>query len=170
MPLQIENDMVLNEKTNRWVKINGTIGNKVMEYYKDDPFKTFELNEPEQNQYVEIKESNIHGVGVFAKCFIKKGTIIQEYYAKRMKWSEFVNTYGKYKENSRYTYPMRRQGLIYVAKEEPYKSKNISTFINERREPNVQLSKLQLIACHDINKDEELFLHYPKDYGRDYDL
>lgn len=115
----------------------------------------------------EIKESNIDGKGVFAKAPIKKGELICEYYGKLMSWSNFTQIYGKYKYNSLNTYPMRRVWQIIVAKEEPYKSKNVINFINEDFEnPNVILKAKCLYALRDIEVGEELFLRYPKDYNR----
>ena len=83
------------------------------------------------NEWVIIKKSKVEGLGVFAKKDILKGTKISDYYGKEMKWKTFKNRYGDYKSNSIHTYPMRRVWKILVAKEEPYKSKNLTNYINE---------------------------------------
>ena len=50
-----------------------------------------------------------------------------------IKLKTFKNKYGEYKQNSLHTYPMRRIWKIIVAKEEPYKSKNL-TNLNQKGE------------------------------------
>lgn len=119
------------------------------------------------NDLVIIKKSKIEGLGVFAKQDIPKGTKIADYYGKEMKWKTFKNKYGEYKMNSIHTYPMRRIWKILVAKEEPYKSKNLTNYINEvPGKTNCQLKLRALYAKKDIKKGQELFLEYPKDYNR----
>jgi len=119
------------------------------------------------NNLVYIKESPIQGIGVFAREFLKKGTKIADYYGEEMSWKDFKNKYGDYKSNSLNTYPMRRIWRIIVAKEEPYKSNNITNFINEDREnSNVELKKRALYAKENIQTNTELLLAYPKDYCR----
>jgi len=119
------------------------------------------------NDLVIIKKSKVEGLGVFAKRDIKKGTKIADYYGKEMKWKTFKNRYGDYKTNSLYTYPMRRIWKILVAKEEPYKSNNLTNYINEvKGKANCELKLRSLYANKNIKKGEELLLEYPKDYNR----
>ena len=119
------------------------------------------------NDMVTIKKSQIEGLGVFAKEDIPKGTKIEDYYGKEMKWKTFKKKYGEYKSNSLHTYPMRRIWKILVAKEQPYKSKNITNYINEvRGKSNCELKLRALYAKKDIKKGQELLLDYPKDYNR----
>lgn len=120
---------------------------------------------------LEIKDSLIHGKGVFATQNISKGIKICDYYGEEMQWKEFTNRYGKYSEgnNCYFTYPMRRIHKIIVAKEEPFKSLNIVNFINEG-EPNCVLKSKALWTIREIEIGEELLLKYPKDYFREYSL
>jgi SET domain-containing protein len=118
----------------------------------------------------EIKPSNINGNGVFATQDIIKGTKIADYYGLEISWNEFKEKYGSYKSNSLHTYPMRRIWKIIVAKEEPYKTKNIINYINEGIDANVILKKRALYAKYDIMKGQEFFLNYPKNYNRNYNL
>jgi SET domain-containing protein len=119
------------------------------------------------NELVIIKKSKIDGLGVFAKLDIPKGTKIVDYYGKEMKWKSFTKKYGHYKTNSLHTYPMRRIWKILVAKEEPYRSKNLVNYINELRgKENCELKKRALYAKKNIKKGEEILLEYPKDYDR----
>lgn len=125
------------------------------------------INKLINNDMVVIKKSNIDGLGVFAKQDILKGTKISDYYGKEMKWKTFKNKYGEYKSNSLHTYPMRRIWKIIVAKEEPYKSKNLTNYINEvKGKDNCELKLRALYAKKDIKKGTELLLEYPEDYNR----
>jgi SET domain-containing protein len=114
----------------------------------------------------DIRDSLIQGKGLFATEDIKQGSKICDYYGEEMTYNEFKDRYGKYSENSLYTYPMRRIWKIIVAKEEPYKSDNPVNYINESSEPNSILRSRSLYAVKDILKDEEILLQYPKDYNR----
>ena len=111
------------------------------------------------------KNSNIHGVGVFATNNIPKNTKICDYIGIELSWKEFLNKYGSYKLNSLNTYPMRRIWKIIVAKEEPYKSENLVNFINEGP-ANCVLKNRSLYSSKNISADEELLLCYPNDYFR----
>jgi len=125
------------------------------------------INKLINNDLVSIKKSNIEGLGVFAKEDIPKGTKIADYYGKEMTWKSFKNKYGEYKLNSLHTYPMRRIWKIIVAKEEPYKSRNLTNYINEITEKsNCELKLRSLYAKKDIKKGTELLLEYPEDYNR----
>jgi hypothetical protein len=111
------------------------------------------------------KNSDIHGVGIFAANYIQKGTKICDYIGIEMSWKDFLTKHGSYKLNSLNTYPMRRIWRIIVAKEEPYRSENLVNYINEGP-PNCVLKNRSLYALLDIPIDEELLLCYPNDYLR----
>ena len=129
--------------------------------------KINKINKEINNDLVYIKKSEIDGLGVFAKEDITKGTKISDYYGKEMKWKTFKNKYGEYKLNSLHTYPMRRIWKIIVAKEEPYKSKNLTNYINEiKGKSNCELKLRALYSKKDIKKDSELLLDYPLGYNR----
>jgi SET domain-containing protein len=119
------------------------------------------------NDMVIIKKSKIDGLGVFAKTDIIKGTKIADYYGKEMKWKTFKKKYGDYKNNSLHTYPMRRIWKILVAKEEPYKSNNLTNYINEiPGKANCELKMRALYSKKNIKKGQELLLDYPRNYNR----
>lgn len=113
--------------------------------------------------FLEIKPSQIHGLGVFAKQSIPKGTTLGIYTGDKYTLKEFKEKYGK---DISHSYVARRANYIICAKEK----RNIMTYINERLEPNVILKRLTLIADKDIQQGEELFLRYAKDYPRNYEL
>lgn len=120
-----------------------------------------------ESDLVTIQKSKIDGLGVFAVTDIDKGTKIADYYGKKMKWVTFKNRYGEYKCNSLYTYPMRRIWKIIVAKEEPFRSKNLTNYINEKAgKANAELKLGALYSKKHIRKGDELLLDYPKDYNR----
>jgi SET domain-containing protein len=125
------------------------------------------INKKINNDLAYIKKSDIEGLGVFAKEDIEKGTKISDYYGKEMKWKTFKNKYGDYKSNSLHTYPMRRIWKIIVAKEEPYKSENLTNYINEiKGKSNCELKLRALYAKKDIKNGTELLLDYPTGYNR----
>lgn len=129
--------------------------------------KINKINKKINNDLVYIKKSDIDGLGVFANKDIEKGTKISDYYGKEMKWKTFKNKYGEYKLNSLHTYPMRRIWKIIVAKEEPYKTENLTNYINEiKGKSNCELKLRALYAKKDIKKGTELLLDYPLDYNR----
>jgi len=118
------------------------------------------------NSLVTIKKSKIEGLGVFALVDIPKGTKIADYYGKEMTLKNFKKKYGEYKNNSLNTYRMKRINRIIVAKTEPFKSRNLTNYINETKNPNCILKKRALYALNDIKKNDELTLLYPEDYNR----
>jgi SET domain-containing protein len=122
------------------------------------------------NNLVTIKKSKIEGLGVFALVDIPKGTKIADYYGKEMTLKNFKRKYGEYKYNSLNTYRMKRINRIIVAKIEPYKSRNLTNYINESTTPNCILKKRALYALNNIKKGEELTLLYPENYNRNYTL
>jgi SET domain-containing protein len=123
-----------------------------------------------KNDLVTIKKSKIEGLGVFALDDIPSGTKIADYYGKEMTLKNFKQKYGEYKHNSLNTYRMKRINRIIVAKIEPYKSRNLTNYINESKKPNCLLKKRALYALNNIKKGEELTLLYPENYNRNYTL
>lgn len=117
-----------------------------------------------------IKESNIHGQGLFSLIPISKNEKITDYIGEEMSYRDFLDKYGKYKENCLNTYRMRRINKIIVAKHEPFKSMNLVNYVNESKEPNCILKRKALYSIRDINADEELTIRYPADYNRNYEF
>lgn len=112
---------------------------------------------------VELRESAINGLGVFAKDKIRKNTKIGFYDGTKYTLREFKEKYGK---DTRYCYVVRRYNYVICAKE----TRNFGTWINESKTPNVKFSKQYIVASRDIEKDEELTLMYPSSYPREYKL
>lgn len=119
---------------------------------------------------MEIKNSTIHGKGVFATQDISANVKLFDYIGEEMSIQEFKAKYGEYKHNSLNTYRMMRIHRIIVAKNEPYLTNNIVNFMNESITPNCVLKKRALYSLVDIKEGEELTLLYPKNYNRNYVL
>ena len=115
---------------------------------------------------LELRDSPIHGQGIFAREKISTERILGEFTGTKILKSEFKKIYGS---DIRYTYYTRQNfpnSTVIVAKD----PRNFITYINERSVPNVVLVKKKLIAVADIPEGSELFLHYGKSYPRDYEL
>jgi hypothetical protein len=115
---------------------------------------------------LELRDSPIHGKGIFTREKISTGTVLGEFTGTKMLKKDFVAIYGK---DIRYTYYTRQNfpnSTVIVAKD----PRNFITYINERSVPNVALVKKKLIALSDIVEDGELFLLYDKSYPREYKL
>ena len=111
---------------------------------------------------LQIHESPVDGLGIFAKQSIAKDTALGDYTGVKMTRSEFLLKYGA---DYRYCYTSAFPwNPIICAKED----RNFITYINESTEPNVFLKKYKLYALRDITEGEELFLKYPKMYNRTY--
>lgn len=112
---------------------------------------------------IRVGRSSIHGNGLFACIDIPRDTRIGEYIGKEMTLREFREQYGK---DTRHTYSLRRLNRIIVGKG----YNNPSHWCNESLNPNVCLKRRGLYTLRDIVAGEELFLKYPLDYQRDYEL
>jgi len=110
-----------------------------------------------------IQPSPIHGLGVFATQQLKPKMTLAEYTGDRYTLREFKEKYGK---DIQHCYVARRANFILCAKE----NRNIITYINESKTPNVEIKSKILRPLRVIEEGEELFLHYAKDYPRDYEL
>lgn len=119
---------------------------------------------------VIIKKSSIHNNGLFATQLIQRNKKICDYLGEEMTIRQFTEKYGQYKNNSLYTYRMKRINKILVAKEEPYMTNNLVNYINENNDPNAILKKRALYSLKTIQPNEEITLSYPKEYNRNYIL
>ena len=101
---------------------------------------------------LEIRESPIHGLGVFATKDFPVGYCFGEFIGEEMPWRDFTARYGK---DFRYCYKMRRIHRVINAKEK----RNWITFINEGK-PNVILRKRFCFSLRPLKAGEELLLDY----------
>ncbi len=124
------------------------------------------------NPYITVRNSAIHGRGVFAKKDIPKGTRIIEYVGERITKAEAEIRGEKrvslHKENT-------TLGAVYIFElnkrhdidgNVPY---NKARYINHSCDPNAMpeiiRGKIWIIAVKDIRKGEEIFYNYG--YGID---
>lgn len=113
-----------------------------------------------------MRDSPIHGKGIFTREKISKGVVLGEYTGTKISKTEFKILYGN---DIRYTYWSGHNfpGTTVIVAKDP---RNFITYINESIVPNTILVKKKLITLSEIDKDSELFLLYSKSYPRDYTL
>ena len=124
------------------------------------------------NDWVDVRKSTLPGTdmwGLFAKQEIPQGCKIALYQGVEMSLQEFRQTYG---QDLRFVRSLRQINKYLVGKEYPYLTENPSHYANESgiSRINIGFKRRYLIALRPIQKDEELFLQYMKDYPRDYYL
>jgi site-specific DNA-methyltransferase (adenine-specific) len=124
------------------------------------------LPEPTFNlDLVEVKQSPIHCKGLFAKSNIPANTRICDYKGELLTLTEYC---AKYNNTYNYCYIYRRQNKVLDGRSNL--TENPSHYCNESKSPNVVLKGRGLVTMREIQAGEELFLKYPKDYSRDYEL
>ena len=112
---------------------------------------------------LELRESPIDGLGVFATKNFPRNYFFGAFEGIEYKWSDYIKEFGK---DYRYCYRNRRKNIIISARHQ----RNFITYINDGIHGtangivNVKLSKGGLWATKDITAGEELLL----DYGRRY--
>lgn len=111
----------------------------------------------------EVRDSPIHGKGLFITQDIPAGTKLADFKGVEMTLREFKAKYGT---DTRFCYILRRINRIIDGKEVD----NPSHYCNESVTPNVCLKKRGLYTCSPVKAGDELFLIYPKNYPRDYVL
>lgn len=108
-----------------------------------------------QNPICHLKASPIHGLGLFAKIDIPKGTKISKWdFGIEMTYDEYKDKYGK--DHYRHCYLRMPWQKLICDKER----NNLITFVNSSDQPNCFLKKRWLIANQDIKQGEELLLKY----------
>lgn len=119
------------------------------------------------SRYIIVKNSLIHGRGVFAKCFIPKGTRIIEYVGERITKKESDRRgdllVKRHKQNQAlgavYLFELNKRHDI-----DGNVSYNTARFINHSCDPNAETEiirgKIWIIALRDIQKGEEIFYNY----------
>jgi len=112
---------------------------------------------------ITVKDSPVHGRGLFAAVDIPKNTRIADYSGIEMTLKEFKLQYGT---DYRRTYMLRRLNKIINAKD----VENASHYCNESLTPNVRYKKRGLYTVAAVKAGDELFLRYFKEYQRDYIL
>ena len=113
---------------------------------------------------LEIRESPIHGLGVFATRNFAEGEVLGEFTGVVMTRLEFAQKYGT---DYRYSYRQMRANRIIVAKEQ----RNFITYVNDGvygaavPHVNVCLRNKKLCVIRPIEAGEELLMDYGSIYN-----
>ncbi len=117
---------------------------------------------------VEVRQSNIEGLGLFARTEIPAGTKIGYFTGVEMSYRDFKSKYGN---DWRFVYQQRPYWLPQIVAKD---KRNLVTYVNDGHHGdmapgyhNCILSKRWLVTFEDIEQDEELLLQYPKNYNFD---
>ena len=105
---------------------------------------------------IEVRESAVHGRGVYATHFIRKGTRIMEYTGQRVSWGDAPDD-----ENDPHTFNF---GLENGEVINPEIGGNDARWINHCCDPNCEAieedNRIFIYAMRDIEAGEELFYDY----------
>ena len=110
-----------------------------------------------------IKDSQVHGKGLFAAVDIPANTRIADYNGIEMTLKDFKL---QHETDYRCTYRMQRVGKIINGKG----IENAQHYCNESLTPNLICKKKGLYTVAAVKAGNELFLRYFKEYPRDYEL
>lgn len=122
----------------------------------------------ENNKFVLVKNSKIHGKGIFAKKNISKGNSIIEYVGKKITKKESDKIF---QENLKKAEKDKTIGEVYLFELndkfdiDGNTSENIAKYINHSCEPNCETEivddkEIWITAKKDIIKGEELSFNY----------
>lgn len=122
------------------------------------------LNELQQETYITLKPSTIHGIGVFALCDIPKGC--RDIFSKGVgNWIKLsiddVEKLPKHSKNLVETYCLFDEDHYYVP-DYGFKVMDMVNYLNHSSEPNVCSVNdgEQYEALRDIKAGEELLVNY----------
>ncbi|MEM7244170.1 MAG: SET domain-containing protein [Acidobacteriota bacterium] len=100
---------------------------------------------------LEVRESSIHGKGLFAKEKIEKGCFLGEYEGERVKKD---GMHVLWVEDE-------KKGWVGI------RGRNKLRFLNHSRKPNAELDGPEVYALRKIKRDEELTIHYGDEWEND---
>lgn len=114
--------------------------------------------------FYKVKESEVHGKGVFASKKIKKGTKIIEYQGKRISWKKANEIYVEAEGHSHTMF----FGIDEKTVIDGNNNGNEARFINHSCKPNCEArnekGRIFVYALKKIKKGKELFYDYSLDY------
>ncbi len=111
-----------------------------------------------QRQAIEVRQSRVHGVGVFATKSIRKGTRIIEYTGKRILWNDVPD-----KVDDTHTFLFGLADGIHVI--DPTIGGSDARWINHSCQPNCEAieekdERIFIYALRHLRPGEELFYDY----------
>ena len=116
---------------------------------------------PERGRRTQVRESGIHGKGVYAIRPLKAGDTVLEYRGEIITWKEALRRHPHDPEQPNHTFYFHLDdGHVIDGKHQG----NSAKWINHSCEPNVEAEqdgmRVFLKALRDINPGEELFFDY----------
>ncbi len=128
------------------------------------------MPKPTISKYVEVRNSPIHGTGIFAACDIPKGTKIIEYVGRKISKKESDDIADKQYEKGQ----QGTEGHVYIFEvNKKYDldgnvSWNTARFINHSCSPNCETEqdeddRIWIVSIRAIKKGEELSYNYGYD-------
>lgn len=122
--------------------------------------------------YISVRQSRIHGTGVYAKKKIKAGTRIIEYVGEKVTKKESDRRAQTPLENNAENEELGAVYLFEINKKydlDGYVPYNTARFINHSCEPNCESDIVKghvwIIALRDIKKGEEISYNYNYTWG-----
>ena len=122
------------------------------------------------SQYIDVRDSKIHNIGIFAKKDIAKGTKILEYVGNKLTKKQSDKRYEEAMEDHKNG---KEKGLVYIFELNKKHdldgnvSWNTAKYINHSCDPNCETdiikSHIWILALRDIKKGEELGYNYGYD-------
>ena len=102
------------------------------------------LSDEELHQLFYIKESEIHGTGLFARDSIKEGEYMGEYDGPVVS------------ENGSHVLWVEKYDDVWVGRD----GKNLLRYLNHSKKPHAEFVGFELYAICDIEPDEEITIDY----------
>lgn len=123
-----------------------------------------------QNKYIYKKRSSVHGLGIFARTRVPKGTRIIEYVGEKITKAEAERRGPKLIE---YAKKHKQSGAVYIFvlnkkyDIDGHVEYNTAKYINHSCTPNCEVEIVRghiwVVALRDIEKDKEIFYNYGYD-------
>jgi uncharacterized protein len=110
---------------------------------------------------IEVRDSGVHGRGVYAKAPIAAGATIIEYTGERISWEEAVERHPHDPSQPNHTFYFHIDGGLVI---DALYGGNDARWINHACEPNCEADEVDgrvfIKALRDLTPGEELFYDY----------
>ncbi len=122
-----------------------------------------------ENEYIRLKESKIHNIGLYAKKTVPEDTQIIEYVGERLTHAQADKRVDKHETKEVYLFQLDDKHTI-----DGDTDYNIAKYINHSCEPNCYTDivdgRIWIYATRDIKRGEELSYDYgfPRDGWQDH--